>query len=544
MAAEPSLMKQLGRSFLRACKRRKRKMKIADSSGVKLSGGALLTRTLLLRRLLLRHVISAEEEYVGLLLPPSLAGAVANMALTIDRRVPVNLNYTASAEILNDCISQCGIKHVLTSRRFVEKLGSQFGVDLEKDLDVQLIFLEDVRDLPTWSDKLSCFLTAYLYPTGLLERSLKLHEVDPNDLSTVIFTSGSTGQPKGVMLTQANIAANVEAIETVVQLNENDVIIGALPFFHSFGYTVTLWTAMTLDLQAVYHFSPLDGKQVGKLCKEYSGTLLLATPTFLRTYLRRCTPEEFASLEVVVAGAEKLPKELCDAFEEKFNLRPVEGYGATELAPLASVNVPPSRARKEPGEGMREGSVGRPVPHVSAKITDLDSGEELPTGKPGMLWISGPNVMKGYLNREELTADVIQDGWYKTGDVALLDEDGFIHITGRQSRFSKIGGEMVPHIQIEETLTKIIGGSEEDGLQAAVTAIPDAKKGERLIVIHTAISKTPEELRKGLQESGLPSLYVPSQDSFHEVEELPLLGSGKLDLKGVQQVAKEQFASS
>ena len=523
------------REFIRAAKQRKSRRKAADSTGADLTGGKLLARTLVLRRLLRRHVLGPDEQYVGLLLPPSLAGIAANMALTLDKRVAVNLNFTVTSEVLNFCIEQCGITHVLTSRRFMEKM--------DFELDAELVYMEDFREklTPTTGDKLVAATQAFLMPSGMLERHFGLHKVDPNDVITVIYTSGSTGTPKGVMLTHANIASNVEAIEQVVHLTSEDILVGALPLFHSFGYTITMWAVMNLNIQCVYHFSPLDGKVVGKMCGQYGVTILLATPTFLRTYLKRCTKEDFAKLEVVVCGAEKLPSELCDAFEEKFGVRPVEGYGATELSPLASVNVPPSRSTEHDHTDCKEGSVGRPVPGVAAKVTDLDSGEELGTGESGMLWIQGPNVMAGYLKRQDLTDEVIVDGWYKTGDVALIDDEGFIHITGRVSRFSKIGGEMVPHIKIEETMNSIIGAGEEEGLKAAVTAVPHPKKGERLIVVHTKLEQTPADLCKALSDAGLPNIFIPSADSFLEVDELPVLGSGKLDLKGIQAIAESHF---
>jgi acyl-[acyl-carrier-protein]-phospholipid O-acyltransferase/long-chain-fatty-acid--[acyl-carrier-protein] ligase len=404
--------------------------------------------------------------------------------------------------------------------------------------------LEDFRNRPTFGDKLCAALAAYLTPAGLLERILALHHAQGDDLATVVFTSGSTGQPKGVMLTEANIGSNVEAIEQVIRLTPNDVLIGILPFFHSFGYTTTLWTVMTIDVKGVYHFSPLDARQIGKLCKNHGGSVLLATPTFLRTYIRRCEKEELETLEVVVAGAEKLPLDVTDAFEKKFGVRPVEGYGTTELSPLVSVNIPPSRSHDDSQADCREGTIGHPVPGVSAKITHLDTGEELGPNQMGMLWIKGPNVMKGYLGRDDLTAEVVKDGWYMTGDVALIDEDGFIRITGRQSRFSKIGGEMIPHVKIEEALTKVIGPSDEGAVQVAVTAVPDEKKGERLIVLHVAIDKTPDELRKALAAEGLPNLFIPSEDSFYQVDELPLLGTGKLDLRGIKRMAMEAFGNA
>jgi acyl-[acyl-carrier-protein]-phospholipid O-acyltransferase/long-chain-fatty-acid--[acyl-carrier-protein] ligase len=450
--------------------------------------------------------------------------------------VAVNLNYTVSSNVMNSCIAQCGIRHVLSSRKFLNKLNLQ--------LDAEIVCLEDFQSKVALGDKVAAGLQAYAAPACLLERWLGLHRVRGDDLLTVIFTSGSTGDPKGVMLTHANVAANVEAVEQVIRLSSRDVLVGVLPFFHSFGYTITLWTVLAIDIKGIYHFSPLDGRQVGKLCQEHGGTALVATPTFLRNYLRRCDKEMFASLDVVVAGAEKLPVELCDAFEEKFGVRPVEGYGTTELAPLVSVNVPPSRSPRDGEADCKEGTVGRPTPGVSAKVVHLETGEELGPGQAGMLWITGSNVMQGYLGRPDLTAEVIRDGWYVTGDVGRLDEQGFIQITGRESRFSKIGGEMVPHIQIEEALSRIIGAGEDESPKVAVTAVPDAKKGERLVVVHTSMTHTPESLTKALGDQGLPNIYIPAVDSYCLVEKLPLLGSGKLDLKAIRAVALEKFSAN
>jgi len=263
--------------------------------------------------------------------------------------------------------------------------------------------------------------------------------------------------------------------------------------------------------------------------------------------MRRCEPSDLETLDVVVAGAEKLPQAVSDAFEERMGVRPGEGYGTTELSPLVSVNIPPSRARTiDDDVTLKEGSVGRPAPGITAKIVDLDSGEERGVGETGMLLIKGPNVMKGYMGRDDLTAEVIKDGWYTTGDVAYIDEDGFIFITGRESRFSKIGGEMVPHIKVEEVINEILSDDENEsddesqGLKAAVTSLSDEKKGEKLVVLHLPISMSIDELRKKMSEAGLPNIYIPAQANFVEVEALPILGSGKLDLKAVLIMAEER----
>ena len=268
---------------------------------------------------------------------------------------------------------------------------------------------------------------------------------------TVVFTSGSTGEPKGAILTHRNVGTDVEMFDAALNLTSDDVLMGILPFFHSFGFTVTIWAALMLDPKVVYHYNPLEARQVGALARQHGATILVATPTFLRTYVRRCRPEDFATLNLVVTGAEKLPKELADAFEQRFGIRPLEGYGATELSPAVACNIPANRS----GDGqphVKEGTVGRPLGGIQAKVVDLDTGRDLGPGQSGMLLVNGPNVMKGYLGQPELTAQVIHDGWYTTGDIAEIDAEGYIRITGRESRFSKLGGEMVPHVRVEEAL--------------------------------------------------------------------------------------------
>jgi acyl-[acyl-carrier-protein]-phospholipid O-acyltransferase/long-chain-fatty-acid--[acyl-carrier-protein] ligase len=410
----------------------------------------------------------------------------------------------------------------------------------QNKLEAELVYLEDLRDKVQRGDKLVGALAAYAIPALLLDRILGLHRIRGDDVATVIFTSGSTGMPKGVMLTHHNIATNVEAIDQVVHPRSDDCILGIVPFFHSLGSTVTLWGPLLLDIRTAYHVMPLDTRIVAKLARSRRATIFLATPTFLRSYLRRCEPDELKTLEIVVAGAEKLPSALCEAFEQKFGVRPVEGYGTTELAPLVSVNVPPSRS-KSLDVDCKEGSVGRPVPGVSAKIVDPDSFSELPPGTPGMLLVKGPNVMKGYLGQPEETAKVMRDGWYVTGDIAKIDTEGFIHITGRLSRFSKIGGEMVPHVRIEEAIHRILGVEEEGHLKLLVTCVPDERKGERLVVVHTKIDMPPEEICRRLSADGLPNLWIPGADSFMEVKSIPVLGSGKTDLKAVADLAKARF---
>jgi len=526
------------RRFLRNCHRSMRRLKAADSTGTRLTSAGMLTRSLVLRRLLVREILAKDEQRVGLLIPPTVAGALANAAVALTRRVAVNLNYSIrSPEVLDGCIARAGIRHVLTSRKVVEKL------DLK--INAELVFLEDLAPKVRVTDKLAAALATWCVPVVLLERLLGLTKIDPDDLATIVFTSGSTGVPKGVMLTHRNIASNVLTFTRTLRIERDDVLIGILPFFHAFGYTVTLWAPLMLEPMGVYHPNPLEPRQVGKLCKEFGATILVATPTFARSYLRRVEPEDFASLNLVVLGAEKMPADLADAFERRFGIRPVEGYGTTELSPAVAANIPQSRLGTTDQPASRAGSVGKPLPGISVKVVDLDTGEDLGPGRSGMLLVAGPNVMKGYLDQPEMTADVIRDGWYVTGDVARIDEDGFIFITGRLSRFAKIGGEMVPHLAVEEAIVRALalGEESEEELRVVVSSVPDPRKGERLVVLHTRLGKSPEEICRALATAGLPPLWIPSPESFHQVEEIPHLASGKLALRDVNDLARRWFGT-
>ena len=522
--------------FVRRCKSAGDRQKVVDSSGKSLSGTRLLAGTVALKRVLNRGVLAADEEMVGVLVPPSVGGALINTALSLDHRVAVNLNYTLSPDVMNFCISECGIKTVVTSRAFMEKR------PFEPD-DAKLVYLEDLAQQVSFFDKLVGGYQAKFCSPEKLDRIHDLNSIQPDDLLTIIFTSGSTGNPKGVKLSNRNVSSNIGAVNELFHITEKDVILGVLPFFHSFGYTGTLWLTMSLEASSVYHFNPLDSRTVGTLSDEHDVSIILATPTFLRSYMRRCTPEQMHHLDLVIVGAEKLPKDLAEQFKEKFGVEPTEGYGTTELSPVASMNVPDHRASEGADPGTRLGTVGKVAPGSEIKVVDPDSRADLGLDTEGLLVYRGPNVMVGYLNNDEATAEKIRDGWYDTGDMGVIDEEGFITITGRMSRFSKIGGEMVPHIKIEQELERLIEGEDEDPMiQVAVTAVPDARKGERLIVLHRPLGdKTIDGLLQSLSDLGLPNIWIPSSDSFLEVEEIPLLGTGKMDLKAVQQVATDNF---
>jgi acyl-[acyl-carrier-protein]-phospholipid O-acyltransferase/long-chain-fatty-acid--[acyl-carrier-protein] ligase len=343
-----------------------------------------------------------------------------------------------------------------------------------------------------------------------------------------------------VLLSHFNVDANVEAVTQVVRLQRRDRILGILPLFHSFGYMATLWLAANHGMGVVFHPNPLDAGAIGELVQRFRITLLVATPTFLHLYLRRCTPAQFGSLRIVLAGAEKLSERLAQTFEDHFGLRPLEGYGTTECAPAIAVSVPDFRAPGYYQPGARRGFVGQPLPGVSVRVVDPETFEPLPPGEPGLLLVRGPNVMPGYLGREDLTAQVMRDGWYITGDMARVDDDGFLQITDRLSRFSKIGGEMVPHGRVEEALHEAAGVA---GQVFAVTSLPDERKGEGLAVLHTLDEAAIPATLERLAASGLPNLFIPRADRFIKVDALPILGTGKLALREVRRIAAERLAA-
>lgn len=524
-------MNPLSRSFIQAARRYPRRFSLADARTDKLTFGRSLVQTIFLARRL--RPLWRGQKMVGVLLPPSIPGALVNWAALLLGKVPVNLNYTSSNETITSCAKQCAIETVVTSRQFLEKVPIQ--------PPGKLIYAEDLALNPRFTEKIAALLAAKFLPTRMLERFLGVSTAPAlDDTATIIFSSGSTGDPKGVVLSHFNLVSNVEQLTQVFHLTENDRILGILPFFHSFGFTGTLCLPPLAGMGVVFHVSPLDAHAIGALVSKYSVTLLLSTPTFLNTYARRIPPEAFGSLRIVMAGAEKLPERIAQTFEDHFGIRPLEGYGCTECSPVIAVNTYDFRAAYFRQVGAKRGTIGRPLPGVAVRIVDPESGQVLPVDTSGLLLVKGPNIMVGYLNQPEKTAQVLKEGRYNTGDIAAVDEDGFLRITDRLSRFSKIGGEMVPHIRVEEKLHELAGA---DGQVLAVTAVPDEKKGERLAVVHTLNQDALKETLEKLSKTDLPALWKPKPDQFIYAEKLPYLGTGKLDLRKLRELAQAGIAA-
>jgi acyl-[acyl-carrier-protein]-phospholipid O-acyltransferase/long-chain-fatty-acid--[acyl-carrier-protein] ligase len=356
----------------------------------------------------------------------------------------------------------------------------------------------------------------------------------------LLFTSGSSGKPKGVVLSHRNLLGNVSQFAVMLDAKKEDVLLASLPFFHSFGSTVTLWYPLIEGVRSASYPNPLEAGKIAALVEKHAVTVMLATPTFLRAYLRKAEPSQLGSLRLLITGAEKLPDELAKAFEAHFSKAVLQGYGLTETSPVASVNLPDLKPTK-PGEAVqptnRLGSTGKLLPGMAAEIRDPDSDQRKSLHDTGMLWLKGPNIFEGYLDAPEQTAEVLRDGWFKTGDIGRFDEDGFLYIEGRLSRFSKIGGEMVPHETIEQKILAVLTTEEHSERFIAIVGVTDATKGEALVLLSSVDIDLPK-LRAALAEIGVPNLWIPR--IIRRVDAIPLLASGKLDLAGCKQLALEQ----
>lgn len=492
--------------------------------------------------LALSRVVRREtkKNRVAVILPPGLGGLICNLAVLFAGKVPVNLNFTAGRAAIESAIRRGEIDRFLTADIFVRKMQAFPWPPMR-----QLILIE--RILPKMKVSIALWLAlGKILPCALLGMLLGIPRKGGRTEATLLFTSGSSGEPKGVALTHRNLMANVAQFGNRLALDRTDSILGSLPLFHSFGCTVTLWYPLIYGLHLVTYPSPLEVKKLAELVEKHRVSLMIATPTFLRGFLRGVNREQLASLKLVVTGAEKLPATVAEAFESKFGKRVLEGYGLTETSPVSNVNLPDPEPIGAEDKGYvwlpshRQGSVGQLLHGMALRITHPESGEPQSLHESGMIWFKGPNVFDGYLNDPKRTAEVIHDGWFRTGDIGRLDLDGFLYIEGRLSRFSKIAGEMVPHETVEEALVKCMGLENETVRKIAVVGVPDVDKGEALILL-TALPGGPEhqeilDLRYRLLDKGVPPLWIPKK--MIRVAEIPVLASGKLDVQGCEKIAR------
>ena len=527
----PSTLDPIHVAWLKNAKKSKTAFAVADIEGIEISHKKFLTGVLLFSQ---KIKVYSPEQNVGLLLPSSGGGAIASIAILSLGKTLVNLNFTAGKKALSSAAKQAEVKHIYTSRKFLDKMLER-GMDFETYFpDSKLLMLEDIREEISTLSRISTLLKAILLPTSMIQKSY-FKDVSMNDTAAILFSSGSEGSPKGVELSHSNIAANAKQAAIELGAVESDVIMSTLPTFHAFGFAITTLMPLSEGIPIVCHADPKDVTTIASGIKKYSGTILVGTPTFLRMYTvsKKVTSESMQSLRLVVAGAEKLRSDVRDGFEAKFKMPVYEGYGTTETSPGASVNLPdiesPYKLRNRPG------TVGKAFSGTEFKIVDPDSIEPLPTGEDGLILIGGPQIMKGYLKMPEKTAEVIEliDGyrWYRTGDKGHLDEDGFLTIVDRYSRFAKIGGEMISLTTVEE---EILDACNDKDLEIAATCLPDQRKGEKIVLIATN-NLDKNNLKKLLSDAKVNPLYHPAEVLI--VEEIPKLGSGKTDFGATKKIA-------
>ncbi len=521
----PFLRGHLADACLRGLRKNPGAIAIMDGhDGAELPRGRLLAAALALSRIVRARV---PEKRVGLVLPPGAPAMLANLAVLFAGKIPVNLNFTAGLSALEASIRKAGIATVITA-------GAVRGKLKEFPWPQNVLLLDGLKE-DIRRGAVKWFLLAKILPAGLLGRLAGISRDGDRAEAFLLFTSGSSGEPKGVALSHRNLLANTRQFGDMLDLAPSDVIFGALPFFHSFGATVCLLFPIIEGVRVVTFPNPLDPAKCAALIEKHGATIMLATPTFLRGYLKRARREQFRSVRLLVTGAEKLPGELSETFLEKFGIEIMQGYGLTETSPAASFNLPnPSTDAVQASN--RRGSSGKLVAGLAAQIRDPETDAPLTLHDTGMLWFKGANVFAGYLDDPARTAEVLRDGWFRTGDLARFDEDGFLFIEGRMSRFSKIGGEMVPHETVEAKIVEAFGFSGEGERVVAITGAPDEAKGEMLVVLTTR-DLAQNDLREKLSAAGMPNLWIPRH--ILRVPQIPVLASGKLDIQGCTELAKQ-----
>lgn len=523
----PDLRGHLGAACVRALRPQFSKVVIVDRTlgRREMTGGKLLAVALQLAR----HWKSLPESRVGVIFPPGIGGTLANMALVLAGKIPVNLNFTAGRAANEVCLQKAGIRTVITADAMRQRL-EQFPWPADtRDLVAELATIGKARIIGT-------LLLCRLLPSAAIIRLYEVPTEGDRAEAAVLFSSGSTGEPKGVVLTHRNILGNCAQINEVALLPPGEVLMSTLPIFHSFGFTVQLWFAVLNGLKQVCLPSPLETRRIAETIQEEKATVLIGTPTFFRPYFKKADREMLASLHFVVAGAEKTPAGFAEQWQEAFGCPLLEGYGLTETTPVAAVNLPPPEGA--PIDHFRRiGTVGKLMPGMAARIVDPDTLAPRSLAETGLLLLRGPNVFPGYLNDPDRTRSVFtDDGWFITGDLARFDDDGFLRIEGRLSRFSKIGGEMVPHGTIEVAIIKAFGLEQQEEAMVAVTGVADPTKGEALVVL-AAFDLSLDDLREKLVASGLPNLWIPRR--IKRVDAIPTLASGKLDLRALHNMAMQ-----
>ena len=470
------------------------------------------SQALLASLILARRFKKLERGRIGIMLPTSSAGGLAVIAALMAGRTPVMINYSTGAE--KNCLyaqEQCDFRVIITAKALLDKTGC-------KELP-NMVFIEDILGALGKFEKVLAFVKSKL-PLSLLKRAVGRSNLDAP--AVILFTSGSEKEPKVVQLTQRNILSNIDSFSEMMDIYEMDNLLAVLPYFHVFGLTINLWTPLCLGMTSITYANPLEFKTIAKIIRENKPELLVGTPLFLEGYVKQSKPGDFASIKLAVSGADKCPEHLRALYKEKHNIDIIEGYGTTETSPVISANP---RGRNKPG------SIGTPIPGTQIRIQNLDTSTNCPTGETGKILVKGDGVMQGYLNDLEESSLRLKSGWYDTGDLGYLDEDGYLWHKGRLKRFVKIGGEMVSLVMVEETMNELTPLE----VECCVVELPDAKRGSKIVAV-TNIEVDQQDLNKRLSKA-VPNLALPKK--YVHVAEFPRMGSGKTDFRTLTEIVRQ-----
>jgi len=504
----------LHHQFVKMAKKNAKKLAVIDkSTGKNVAYSRALIGALILSSKFKRY----DKGFIGIMIPTSAGAALATVGALMSGRIPVMINYSTGAEAnARYAQKKCKFKTIITSKALLEKINCPI-ID-------GMVLIEEIMAGVTTGDKLKAALMTKL-PVSLILNSI--HNGDDNETAAILFTSGSEKDPKAVQLTHRNIASNIKNFGDYAKITESDIILSNLVFYHVFGLTVNLWVPFYFGMTMVTYANPLDFQTISNIARDEKPTLMVGTPSFFWGYLQKSEPGDYKSVRLMVAGADKCPDALREGFMKKHGVTLLEGYGATETSPVISVNT---------HEFNRPGSTGKVIPNVMVRIENLETGKECAVREVGKVLVKGDSVMKGYYDDPELTAEAISGGWYNTGDMGFLDEDGYLWHAGRFKRFAKIGGEMVSLVKVENVLEKFL----PTGVSCCVVEVSDDKKGSIIVATVSGEVHKTEILRKMLNE--LPIIYLPRQ--FIVIKELPMMATGKIDFRKVTKMVQDIMSTS
>ena len=475
-----------------------------------------------------RRMRKIPNQRIGIVLPSGIPSALTNLAISMADKTPVNLNFTSGRKALEASIRKAGLTHIITVGPVKAKLP-----DFPWTSNV-IDFIDLAKGLPK-AEILGWYTSILTVPSGILMRWLGVPQQGGEKEAALLFSSGSTGDPKGVVLTHRNVLSNCIQIHDTGLIRTGDIIMANLPTFHSFGFTVNLWYSLFELTKTVCLPNPLETRRVAQAIHDENVTIMFGTPTLYRPYFKKVEPELLKSLRFAVAGAEKTPDGFAKQWESTFGSRFVIGYGLTETSPVIAGDVE-TACGSSPSRLL--GTTGKLFPGMQARIMDDTTGEIIEPTRCGVLHVRGVNVFHGYLGDVEATNRAFDGDWFVTGDLARFDEEGNMYIEGRISRFSKIGGEMVPHGTIEQAIVQAFRLEDSEVPLVAVTGAKDSAKGESL-VLFTAIDIDAGTLREKLIADGIPNLWIPRR--IRRVDSIPCLASGKLDLRKLSNEAQQSI---